>query len=203
MIHNMNMYTQLMRAKSNASSIQHLTDLLSCGVDVKNRIVYLIGEIGYEAVSYFRTSIEAIYQVSKDSKSPVTININSPGGCTFSMFGVVDAMASCSSPINTYCNGTAMSAAAVILTSGTGIRSITPNSTVMVHRSTSVDDSNQLSPKEKASNRKLVKILNNRLFEVLARKSNRDVKFWEASTKTDFYMSPKQVLDFGIVDRIA
>jgi ATP-dependent Clp protease protease subunit len=193
-----------MYAKSNAPSIQHLTDLLSKGIDVKNRIVYLTGEIGLETVSYFRTSIETIYQVSEDSVTPVTININSPGGCTFSMFGVVDAFASFSSPINTCCNGTAMSAAAIILASGSGIRSITPNSTVMVHRSSSAFDLNDLPPKERvSSHQKLDQILNNRLFEVLARKSNRDVKFWEAKTKADFFMSPEQALEFGIVDRIA
>ncbi len=205
----MNLYkktrTHVMRAdaKSNATSIQHLTDLLSVGIDVKNRIVYLHGSIEFHTVSYLKTSVETIYTLSGDSVTPVTININSPGGCTFSMFGIVDAMASFNSPINTHCNGAAMSAAAVILACGTGTRTITPNSMVMVHRSRSTDDLNELSPKERASHLKLDKIQNSRLFEVLAQKSNRDVKFWEANTNSDLFLMPEKALECGIVDRIA
>lgn len=196
--------THVMRAntKSNATTIQYLTDLLSNGIDVRNRIVYLHGEIDLGTVSYLKTSIETIYLMSEDSVTPVTININSQGGCTFSMFGVVDAFASCSSPINTHCNGTAMSAAAIILASGTGIRSITPNSTVMVHRSYSANDLNELSPEERASHQKLDKKLNSRLFALLPQKSNRDAKFWEKNTKGDFFLEPQEALEYGIVDQI-
>jgi ATP-dependent Clp protease, protease subunit len=199
-----NIYAPVMRAgrKSSATSVQYTAELLSDGIDVKNRIVYLHSEIELETVSFVKCSVEMIYQMSNDSKTPVTININSQGGCAFSMFGIVDAIASMESPINTYCNGTAMSAAATILASGTGKRIITRNSFVMVHRTKSESDLMELSPKEKASHRKVAELMDGKLFEVLAQKTHRNAKFWLTNTKSDFFLTPEKAKEYGIVDSI-
>jgi ATP-dependent Clp protease, protease subunit len=66
-------------------------------------------------------------------ENPITVIINSSGGDVYTSFAIIDAIRGCKSPINTVGTGHIMSAASLILASGTGKRILTPNTSVMIH----------------------------------------------------------------------
>lgn len=176
-------------------------ELLDYRVDVRNRVIYLFNEITIESVAEFKCNIQKIYSLSHDSTTPITIDINCFGGSSDSMFGIIDALPLMSSPINTFCNGSAMSAAATILACGTGTRKMTKNSLVMIHR-VSNSEFDELTAKDKVFERQMLKRLNSMLFNVLAKNTKKNADFWSTNTKTDFVLTAAEALKYGVVDVI-
>jgi ATP-dependent Clp endopeptidase proteolytic subunit ClpP len=66
---------------------------------------------------------------------PIHLHIHSPGGCIFAGLSIVDTMRRCKTPIYTYIEGSAASAATFIAVCGTkGHRYIGKNSFMLVHQ---------------------------------------------------------------------
>ena len=59
--------------------------------------------------------------------------ISSYGGDVYSMLGMIDYIRNLPVKVNTHCLGASMSAAAVMLACGTGKRTMSKNSSVMIH----------------------------------------------------------------------
>lgn len=68
-----------------------------------------------------------------NTKKPIIILINSPGGEIYSSFGLVDSILTSKAPVYTVCVGMAASAAADLLVAGHR-RFATPGSAIMVHQ---------------------------------------------------------------------
>jgi ATP-dependent Clp protease protease subunit len=66
-------------------------------------------------------------------EDPITVLLNSNGGDVYEALGIIDYMESVEVPINVIARGRAMSAGAMILCCGTGIRAASKNTTIMVH----------------------------------------------------------------------
>ena len=109
--------------------------LLEWGIDAESNIVYLSDEISEhtlpEMIQKFRTVLR--FNDPEEGKKPINLLINCLGGDLISTLGIVDYINSLDRPVNTISRGAAISAAAVILTCGTGKRYMSPNSTVMFH----------------------------------------------------------------------
>ena len=69
----------------------------------------------------------------------INLNIASYGGDVYAMLGLIDYIQNLDIKVNTHCVGTCMSAAAVLLACGTGNRTMTKQSTVMVHEGSAVE----------------------------------------------------------------
>jgi len=95
--------------------------------------------------------------------------------------------------------GAVMSAAVVILAGGTGERTVTKHTSVMVHQVSSLMQGTVLDITTEQAH---VKQLQEKLFGCLAECSNRDVKFWKKNCKINYYMSPEQCLEYGLIDRV-
>lgn len=66
-------------------------------------------------------------------KVPIHLHIHSPGGDAFSGLSIVDTIKSCRTPIYTYVDGSAASAATLVSMSGTK-RFMSPNSFMLLHQ---------------------------------------------------------------------
>ena len=80
------------------------------------RHVRLDGPVNDNSVSVLTAKIVTLNEI--DSEAPITMYIDSPGGGVLSGLNLINAMNSSKAPINTVCDGWAMSMAAVILSNG-------------------------------------------------------------------------------------
>ena len=104
---------------------------LEWGINTDTNTLYLAGDIGGETLHSGAIHMDILHRFNP--VQDINLNINSFGGDTYAMFGLVDKMRSLPVKVNTICLGTCMSAGAVILAAGTGTRKAHKNSSIMVH----------------------------------------------------------------------
>jgi ATP-dependent Clp protease, protease subunit len=175
--------------------------LLDRSIDLYNRTIYLDEEITLYSGTQFYQKVNYLFQATQDNKSPITLIISTPGGESFGTLGLVDVFESLPTKVNTYCIGGAFSAGSLILACGTGTRSITKNSTVMVHRIQALDEG--LTKPQIKAQKVVSDIMDRKLFELLGQKTKQKASFWKKATEsTDAFFSADAALKYGIVDII-
>jgi ATP-dependent Clp protease, protease subunit len=183
---------------------KHLYKEIEFAVDVEDSVVYIIGEIEDFGLYDFMVRCRAIIRNRADGDtSPINVIIDSVGGDVYEMFGIIDYIESLEKnskiKVNTICRGKAMSAAALILASGTGKRLASKRSTIMIHEGSSMQAG-------KSSDLKAAHKYNSHLEEmanaILGEKTAKDTKFWSEQSKTDLYLSAKDAQKLGVIDGI-
>lgn len=163
-----------------------------------NRILFMIGEINY------RLSTEVIMKLLHlDSTKPgaeISMYINSPGGSVDDTMAIYDTMRFISSPIATYCIGSAQSGAAVILASGSeGKRFALPHSKVMLHQPWGGVSGQASDIKIQAA--EIVKA-REMINEVLSKHTGRPIDQIKQETDRDHYMTAKEALEYNLIDEV-
>tara|TARA_R100000750_G_C2285990_1_gene73062 strand:- start:282 stop:632 length:351 start_codon:yes stop_codon:yes gene_type:complete len=115
------------------------------------------------------------------------------------MLGTIDYFNSLPVKVNTHCIGACMSAAAVILACGTGKRTMSENSTVMVHEG-SAFEAGKTSDVLKGADH--LKKLQTNINRILGKVTKKTQEFWEEVSKQDTYLTSEQCLEYGIVDEV-
>lgn len=170
---------------------------LEWGINLDRSIMYLSYEIDQDQLYAVMTRFDNFVRINP--KQDVTLNITSYGGDVYAMLGTIDYFKSLPVKVNTHCVGACMSAAAVILACGTGTRSMTENSTVMVHEGSAFEGGKTSDVLKGADHlKKLQKNINRILGEV----TKRDQQFWEGVSKNDCYFTAEECLEYGIIDKI-
>ena len=170
---------------------------LDYGLNVEDRIIYLDDSISIMEVSALQEKIKTI--LAKNKTKPITLQISSYGGDAHAMFGIIDIINKCPVPINTTVIGPAMSAASLILAAGTGKRTMSPNSIVMIHQvsnwlaGTAADIMNGAT---------FTNQLQEKFNSMLAYYTKKDINFWKNATHTDLYLTPEKCVEYGVVDGI-
>jgi len=170
---------------------------LEWGINIKSNTMYLTYEIEQDTLYAVMTRFDNFVQYNEGKD--INLNIASYGGDVYSMLGIIDYFKSLPVKVNTHCLGACMSAAAVILACGTGKRTMTPNSTVMVHEGSAFEAGKTSDVLKGADHlKKLQKNINRILGEV----TSKDQKFWEKVSQHDTYLTAEECLDYGIIDEI-
>jgi len=186
---------------SNGSNLtpnqQMLFKNLEWGINLQKSTMYLSYEIDQDQLYAVMTRFDNF--VSVNPKKDITLNITSYGGDVYAMLGTIDYFKSLPVKVNTHCVGACMSAAAVILACGTGKRSMTKNSTVMVHEG-SAFESGKTSDVLKGADH--LKKLQSNINRIMGEVTNKNTDFWEGVSKSDTYLTAEECLDYGIVDEI-
>ena len=171
------------------------------GIDVESSTIYLFGDIADGTLYDFTLKIKAILHMRDDSKKdePINIVINSDGGDVYEALGMIDYIQSLNVKVNTICRGRAMSAAALLLCSGTGVRAASKNSTIMFHEISSGIYGKSSDMKANVQHtEKLEEILIN----IITANSKKDSIFWKDKILKDYYLSPEEALELGVIDNI-
>ena len=164
---------------------------------LKDRIIFLSGEITDEVSNNI---ISQLLYLDSISKEDINIYINSPGGSITAGMAIYDTINFIKSDVSTICIGIAASMASIILASGTkGKRYILPNSEVMIHQPLGGVQGQATEIKIVADR---ILYLKDKLNKILADKTNKDLKKIEIDTERDYYLSSKESLEYGIVDKI-
>jgi len=177
---------------------QMLFKQLEWGINLGTNTMYLTYEIDTDQLYSVMTRFDNFIQYS-GGKKDVTLVISSYGGDVYAMLGTIDYFNSLPVKVNTHCVGACMSAAAVILACGTGKRTMTKNSTVMVHEGSAFEVGKTSDVIKGADHMKKLQININRILGDVTKKTQ---KFWEEVSKQDTYLTSEECLDYGIIDEI-
>ena len=176
---------------------QILFKQLEWGINLNSNTMYLTYEIDTDQLYAVITRFDNFIQYNKDKD--INLVISSYGGDVYAMLGTIDYINTLSVKVNTHCLGACMSAAAVILACGTGTRTMTKNSTVMVHEG-SAFEAGKTSDVLKGADH--LKKLQSNINRILGEVTKKDQKFWEEVSKQDTYLTAEECLEYGIVDEI-
>ena len=176
---------------------QILFKQLEWGINLNSNTMYLTYEIDTDQLYAVTTRFDNFIQYNKDKD--INLVISSYGGDVYAMLGTIDYFNSLPVKVNTHCLGACMSAAAVILACGTGKRTMSENSTVMVHEG-SAFEAGKTSDVLKGADH--LKKLQSNINRILGEVTKKDKKFCEEVSKQDTYLTSEQCLEYGIVDEI-
>lgn len=168
-------------------------------VNLINRTIVLEDEIDTYTPYFISQRVDAIVHATDDDKTPITIDITSYGGDVYGMLGAVDVIKTLPMKINTIGRGAVMSAAAWILAAGTGNRSMTENTAVMIHEINKMVAGTSKDIITEASH---LQALQNRVYTLFEQNTSRSSAYWKKHTKVNLYLTAKECLEHGIVDTI-
>jgi ATP-dependent Clp protease, protease subunit len=166
---------------------------------MKDRVIYLDCEIDEEVTSQITSLIFLLDRESQEDE--IKLWINSAGGIAQGFFAIYDMMQRVKAPIKTVCVGEASSASAILLASGSkGLRYAMPNSRIMIHQ-IQVDGMGGSNAEIEIDTKEL-KVVQNRLTEILARHTGHTTSKIKRDTKMNRYMSATDALKYGLIDKI-
>lgn len=164
---------------------------------LKDRIILVSGEIDDEKASSIVAELLYLDSISNDD---ISMYINSPGGVITSGMAIYDTMNFIKSDVSTICVGMAASMAAFLLSSGKkGKRYCLPNSEVMIHQP--LGGAEGQATEIKIAAERILK-LKDKLNHILSSNTNKSLKDIENDTERDYFLSSKEALDYGLVDKI-
>ncbi len=164
---------------------------------LKNRIVFISGEI---TDSLSNCVIAELLYLDSISHNDISIYIHSPGGSVTAGLAIYDTMNFIKSDISTIGIGLAASMAALLLSSGKkGKRMILKNADVMIHQVLGKSEG-QASDIKIAADRILD--LKDRINQILSRNTGQSIKKIKRDSDRDCYLSAKEAVQYGIVDKI-
>ena len=165
---------------------------------LKERIVFL----GTPVVDQIANLIIAqlLYLDREDSDKDISLYINSPGGVISAGLAIFDTMNLIKSDVSTICVGMAASMATVLLCTGaTGKRYALPNSTIHMHQPMG-GAQGQAADIEIAA-REIIR-LQDKIRVLLSEHTGQPYEQVARDTDRDFYLTPEQAVEYGIVDEV-
>ena len=167
------------------------------GVNSKTNTTYMNYE--FDIDSLYSTIVKLDYLQRVNPDTPINLNIASYGGDVYAMLGLVDYIRGLDVKVNTHCVGTCMSAASVLLSCGTGERTMTKHGTVMVHEGSAFEAGKTTDVMKGVDH---LKDLQKEINKIMAEVTNKDERFWELTQRNDTYFNAERCLEYGLIDKI-
>ncbi len=165
---------------------------------LKDRIIFIVGEIN-DCLSMSIVS-QLLYLEFETDKKDIWMYINSPGGDINSGLSIYDTMNYIKSDINTIIIGQACSMAVILSSSGTkNKRFALPNSRIMMHQPIAgyYGKANDV----RVHSREVLKI-KDKINDILSDNTGYNVNKIEKDTINDKFMSSKEALRYGLIDKV-
>ena len=165
---------------------------------LKERIIFLNGPID-DGVASLACS-QLLFLESENPTKDISMYINSPGGIVTSGLAIYDTMEYIRPDVSTVCMGQAASMGSLLLMAGAaGKRYALPNARIMTHQPSGGFQGQATDIDIHA--REILR-LRERLNQVLASHTGRDVEAVSADTERDNFMDEHEAVEYGIVDRV-
>ncbi len=161
------------------------------------RNIYLFGRLENEIALPVVKRLLKFDQASE--LEPVNLYINSAGGNGYNADAIIAVMHSMHAPVNTICLGHALSGACEILAAGTGKRSAYEFSTLMFHQTLWEADGDITNLEIQAAQGARFREAQ---VELLHRCTGQDKAILRKDIERDHYLSPREALEYGIIDKI-
>jgi ATP-dependent Clp protease protease subunit len=165
---------------------------------LKDRIIFIGTPINDEVANLVIAQL--LFLQSEDPEREISLYINSPGGIISSGLAIYDTMEFIQPKVSTLCIGMAASMAAVLLAGGaTGMRYALPHANIMIHQPSGGMQGQatdiQIHAKEILREREL-------LNQILSRHTGQPIERVAQDTERDYYMTPLQAKEYGLIDDI-
>lgn len=165
---------------------------------LKDRIVFLVGPVEDHMANLIVAQL--LFLESENPDKDINLYINSPGGSVTAGMSIYDTMQFIRPNVSTLCVGQAASMGAFLLGAGeSGKRFALPNSRMMLHQpsggSRGVAADIEIQAQE-------ILLMRQRLNALIAKHTGQNIETIERDTDRDFWMSPDQALEYGLVDQV-
>ena len=165
---------------------------------LRDRIVFLVGPVDDGVANLVMAQL--LFLASENAEKDIHLYINSPGGTVTAGLSIYDTMQFVNCDVATVCIGQAASMGAFLLAAGApGKRMALPNSRVMLHQpaggSQGVAADIEIQARE-------ILAMRTQLNEILARHTGQTPKRIASDTDRDYWMSPAQAVEYGLVDLV-
>ena len=166
-----------------------------------DRIIFLGEEVSNTSASLIVAQM--LFLEAEDPEKDIQLYINSPGGSVTAGFAIYDTMQYIKCDVSTICIGLAASFGAFLLAGGAkGKRIALANAEIMIHQPAIHGNGIQGQATE-------IKIMSDhmqkskqRLNRILAENTGKSVEQIQIDTERDNYMSAKEALEYGLIDRV-
>ncbi len=164
---------------------------------LRDRIIF-VPEINQDTANLVIAQL--LFLQAEDSKKPIYMYINSPGGSISDGLAIIDTMHFIKPEVHTICIGMAASMGAVILSQGAkGKRFSLPSSEIMIHQASSGvqgQASNMVIAAEH-----IIK-MQNKLYKMLSDSTGKSKEQVEKDADRDYWMNAEDAKEYGLIDKI-
>ena len=165
---------------------------------LNDRIIFLSDEVNDATASL--VVAQMLFLEAQDPTKDISFYINSPGGSVTAGMAIYDTMNFIKCDVSTICIGMAASMGAFLLAAGTkGKRIALPHSEIMIHQPMGGAQGQASDIKIRAD---LILRTRDMLNKILAERTGKSVKVIERDTDRDNFMTAKEALEYGIIDKI-
>jgi ATP-dependent Clp protease, protease subunit len=165
---------------------------------LKERIVFLGQEVDDQIANLLVAEI--LYLDAEDPDKDIFLYINSGGGLAYAGMAIYDVMQHVHCEVSTICVGMGMSAAAMILCGGaSGKRLALPNAKIMIHQGSA---GTRGAPRDMEIHLREALATTRRMAEIIAFHTGQPLECVERDIDRDFFMTPEEARDYGIIDEI-
>ena len=143
---------------------------------------------------------QLLFLEAEDPDKDIHLYINSPGGSVTASLAIYDTMQYVKPAIETICMGQAASGAALLLAAGAkGKRFALPHARIMIHQpyggAQGQASDIQIQAKE-------ILRMREELDRILASHTGQTLERVEKDSDRDFFMSPEEAKDYGLIDEV-
>merc|ERR1712127_760699 len=165
---------------------------------LKDRILLLGQGVDDEVANVLVAQL--LYLANEDPEKDITIYINSPGGSVSAGMAIYDTMQYVPCDVSTVCFGMAASMGAFLLGAGApGKRRALPNSRIMIHQPLGGAQGQAADIEIQA---KEILFIREVLNTYIAEYCDQDEDKIAEDTDRDFFMTPYEALDYGLIDEV-
>jgi len=165
---------------------------------LEERIIFLGTPINDDVANSIIAQL--LFLEKEDPKKDITLYVNSPGGQVTSTLAMYDTMQHVQPDISTVCLGMAASGGAIILMGGAkNKRFALPHSEIMIHQPLGGTEGQATDIAIHAEH--IIKT-KNLLNELIAEHTGKKVEQVRLDTERDKFLSAKEALEYGLIDRI-
>ena len=165
---------------------------------LRERIVFLGTPITDQIANLIIAQL--LYLEREDSEKDINLYINCPGGMISAGMGIYDTIQIIRPDVSTICVGLAASMGTILLAAGAeGKRYALPNSTIHMHQA--VGGAQGQAADIEIAAREIMR-LQDMIRGILAKHTGQAIEKIAHDTDRDFYLTPEQAVEYGIVDEI-
>ena len=165
---------------------------------LRERIVFLGSQVDDTSANLIMSQL--LFLEAEDPEKDIYLYINSPGGSVYAGMAILDTMNHVRPDVCTICMGLAASMGAFLLAAGAkGKRMSLPNSRIMIHQPLGGAQGQAVDIEIQARE---ILYIKRSLNEMLAANTGKPIEQIEQDTERDFFMSPAEAQEYGLIDRV-
>jgi ATP-dependent Clp protease protease subunit len=165
---------------------------------LKDRIVFLGSAVDDDVANIIIAQF--LFLESEDPDKDIQMYVNSPGGVVSAGLAIYDTMQYVRCPVSTLCLGQAASMGALLLCAGQkGHRYALPHSRIMIHQPLGGARGQATDIEIQAREIRHAKDV---ITDILVRATGKPADVIVKDIDRDFYMSPSQAKEYGLIDEI-